>query len=65
MSITVALPGDTVKTQSNDGKTRIGPGLREEAGLIVSTKAGIIFHPPKTNKVWIESNQKRVCILSI
>ncbi|TPX50455.1 hypothetical protein SeMB42_g02241 [Synchytrium endobioticum] len=62
MADIVALPGDTVNvppSAGNDGKTRIGPGLREESGAIVSSKAGLVVHPLMTNKVWIESNQKR------
>ncbi|TPX37716.1 hypothetical protein SmJEL517_g00511 [Synchytrium microbalum] len=55
----VALPGDPVNIIAADNKTRIGPGLREASGSIVSTKAGIVVNPLKTSRIWIESNQKR------
>ncbi len=58
----LALPGDEIEIKSQDNKQFvIGPGLRKEQSSIVSMKCG--FLKRKENFYWIDSYQKRVCLV--
>ena len=64
---TVVLPGDVIyelEATSNDKEAfRFGPGIREESGKIMSLKAGVL-RTKEPNILWIDSNQRRVGIVS-
>lgn len=62
----VVLPGDVIHEATNNeqqGVITLGPGLRQEGEHIVATKAGMLKHAAPM-RWWIESNQKRVCLLN-
>lgn len=65
----VVLPGDVIGSVADfegslEGKNKIklGPGLREENGLIVVYKAGIFRHRSPSTYL-IDCNQRRVSII--
>ncbi|XP_065069498.1 putative exosome complex component rrp40 [Rhopilema esculentum] len=59
---TVVLPGDVIyelEATSDDKEAfRFGPGIREESGKIMSSKAGVL-RTKEPNILWIDSNQRR------
>lgn len=64
----VVLPGDIIhETSAHPENTKLilGPGTRQDGEQIVAAKAGILNGSETGNKWWIESNQKRVCILGV
>jgi exosome complex RNA-binding protein Rrp4 len=67
----VVLPGDIVaqKEQNNQDvdkkiKLKLGPGLKKDKDNIVAYKCGVLRGKEST-MFWIDSNQKRVFILSL
>ena len=64
----VVMPGDVIGNVADleaslEGKSKIkfGPGLREENGVILAYKAGVLRHR-KPATYLIDCNQRRVCI---
>ena len=61
----VILPGDIILKIEKDAKGKenykLGPGLRQESGNIISLKAGIL-RKKEPNILWIDNNQRKVGI---
>ena len=62
----VVMPGDVIGDVADleaafegKGKIKLGPGLREENGVILAYKAGVLRHP-KSATYLIDCNQRRV-----
>ncbi|KAI9352846.1 hypothetical protein BDR26DRAFT_832350 [Obelidium mucronatum] len=55
----VVLPGDIVPVPDTDQTIRVGPGLRQEFGNILVSKAGILKRGAGGDRVWVEGNQRR------
>ena len=63
----VVMPGDVIgnvadleATLEEKSKIKFGPGLREENGVILAYKAGVLRHR-KPFTYLIDCNQRRVC----
>lgn len=70
---TVVLPGDVIgdvpsaeAAADEDGRPPatlfMGPGLRQDRNRVVVTKPGMLKYKAP-NKYWVDSAQKRVCVL--
>ena len=59
----IVLPGDSIWRADNESKEKetykLGPGLRQESGNIISFKAGIL-RKKEPNILWVDNNQRRV-----
>jgi hypothetical protein len=53
------LPGDVLAALAPDAHVKIGPGVRQDGGQLVATKAGTVRTRGGTT-VWVENAQRRV-----
>lgn len=64
----VVVPGEVLdelmkESKNANKKIILGPGIRKEGNLKISSKAGILRSKKTPDSFWIDSVQKRVILL--